>query len=205
MKVKVCGLNNQSDIELLNKIGIDFMGFIFYQKSPRYQNKSLILSNISKYKVGVFVNEDFGSIRDKILKQNLTHVQLHGDESPSLCKKLMTLVRVIKAFRISQYFDINKTHEYLESCDYFLFDTDSDSFGGSGKKFNWDIIKNFTKKKFFLSGGIDLESIDKIQKIKKENEYLFAVDINSKFEFSPGNKDIKKIKRFLKKLNDGKF
>ena len=62
-----------------------------------------------------------------------------------------------------------------------------------------------TKKKFFLSGGIDLESIDKIQKIKKENEYLFAVDINSKFEFSPGNKDIKKIKRFLKKLNDGKF
>ena len=205
MKVKVCGLNNQTDIELLNKIGIDFMGFIFYQKSPRYQNKSLILSNISKYKVGVFVNEDFESIRDKILKQNLTHVQLHGDESPSFCKKLMRLVRVIKAFRISQYFDINKTHEYLESCDYFLFDTDSDSFGGSGKKFNWDIIKNFTKKKFFLSGGIDLESIDKIKKIKKENEYYFAVDINSKFEFSPGNKDIKKIKRFLKKLNDGKF
>ena len=205
MKVKVCGLNNQSDIELLNKIGIDFMGFIFYQKSPRYQNKSLILSNISKYKVGVFVNEDFESIRDKILKQNLTHVQLHGDESPSLCKELMTLVRVIKAFRISQYFDINKTHEYLESCDYFLFDTDSDSFGGSGKKFNWDIIKNFTKKKFFLSGGIDLESIDKIQKIKKENEYLFAVDINSKFEFRPGIKNIKKIKRFLTKLNDGKF
>ena len=169
MKVKVCGLNNQSDIELLNKIGIDFMGFIFYQKSPRYQNKSLILSNISKYKVGVFVNEDFESIRDKILKQNLTHVQLHGDESPSLCKELMTLVRVIKAFRISQYFDINKTHEYLESCDYFLFDTDSDSFGGSGKKFNWDIIKNFTKKKFFLSGGIDFENLDKIKKIKKEN------------------------------------
>ena len=205
MKVKVCGLNNQSDIELLNKIGIDFMGFIFYQKSPRYQNKSLILSNISKHKVGVFVNEDFESIRDKIFKQNLTHVQLHGDESPSFCKKLMTLVRVIKAFRISQYFDINKTHEYMESCDYFLFDTDSDSFGGSGKKFNWDIIKNFTKKKFFLSGGIDLESINKIKKIKKENECLFAVDINSKFEFSPGIKDIKKIKRFLKKLNDGKF
>ena len=205
MKVKVCGLNNQSDIELLNKIGIDFMGFIFYQKSPRYQNKSLILSNISKHKVGVFVNEDFESIRDKIFKQNLTHVQLHGDESPSFCKKLMTLVRVIKAFRISQYFDMNKTHEYLESCDYFLFDTDSDSFGGSGKKFNWDIIKNFTKKKFFLSGGIDLESINKIKKIKKENECLFAVDINSKFEFSPGIKDIKKIKRFLKKLNDGKF
>ena len=205
MKVKVCGLNNQSDIELLNKIGIDFMGFIFYQKSPRYQNKRLMLSNISKYKVGVFVNEDFELIRDKILKQNLTHVQLHGDESPSLCKELMRLVRVIKAFRISQYFDINKTHEYLESCDYFLFDTDSDSFGGSGKKFNWDIIKNFTKKKFFLSGGIDLESIDKIQKIKKENEYLFAVDINSKFEFRPGIKNIKKIKRFLTKLNDGKF
>ncbi len=83
--------------------------------------------------------------------------------------ELKRLVRVIKAFRISQYFDINKTHEYLASCDYFLFDTDSDSFGGSGKKFNWDIIKNFTKKKFFLSGGIDLESVDKIQKIKKEN------------------------------------
>ena len=113
----------------------------------------------------------------------------------------MTLVRVIKAFRISQYFDINKTHEYLESCDYFLFDTNSDSLEDL-EKFNWDIIKNFTKK-FFLNGGMIWKAL--IKKKLKENEYLFAVDINSKFEFSPGIKDIKKIKKFLKKLNDGKF
>ena len=201
MKVKVCGLNNQSDIELLNKIGIDFMGFIFYQKSPRYQNKSLILSNISKYKVGVFVNEDFESIRDKILKQNLTHVQLHGDESPSLCKKLMTLVRVIKAFRISQYFDINKTHEYLESCDYFLFDTDSDSFGGTGKKFDWNLA-NPAKKygPVILAGGLTPNNVRKAIQIAQP----YGVDVCSGLESHPGVKDHNKMRTFLTNAKVGR-
>ncbi len=205
MKVKVCGLNNQSSISKLNKIGIDFMGFIFFNKSPRFFNKDLILSNLSKNKVGVFVNEDFETIINYTKKYNLTHVQLHGDEKPSLCKQLIKLVKVIKAFRISDDFDLNKTDMYLGNCDYFLFDTESYRFGGSGKKFDWEIIKNFTNKKFFLSGGIDLDSIDNINRIKKENKSLVAVDINSRFEISPGTKDIKKIKIFLKNLNNEKL
>ena len=205
MKVKVCGLNNQSSISELNKIGIDFMGFIFFNKSPRFLNEDLILSNLSKPKVGVFVNENFETIMNYIKKYNLSHVQLHGDEDPLLCEKLMKVVKVIKAFRVSSDYEINRTNSYLECCNYFLFDSESDSYGGSGKKFDWEIIRGFTKKKFILSGGIDINSIKNINKIKKENKCLVAVDINSKFEISPGTKDIKKIKTFLKNLNDGKL
>ena len=205
MKVKVCGLNNQSSISELNKIGIDFMGFIFFNKSPRFINEDLILSDISKYKVGVFVNENFETIINCIKKYKLSHVQLHGDEEPSFCKKLTELVKVIKAFRVSNNYEIRYTDSYLECCDYFLFDTESDTFGGSGKKFDWEIIRGFTNKKFILSGGIDMNSIEKIKKIKKENKCLVAVDINSKFELSPGTKDIQKIKTFLKNLNNGRL
>ena len=205
MKVKVCGLNNPSSISELNKVGIDFMGFIFFKKSPRFISKDLILSNLSKQKVGVFVNENLETIINYTKKYNLAYVQLHGDEEPSFCKKLMKVVKVIKAFRVSNDYDINLTNSYMECCDYFLFDTESDKFGGSGKKFDWDIIREFTRKKFILSGGIDLNSIEKINKIKKENKCLIAVDINSKFEISPGTKDVEKIKIFLNNLNDGKL
>ena len=205
MKVKVCGLNNPSSISELNKVGIDFMGFIFFNKSPRFISKDLILSNLSKQKVGVFVNENFETIINYTKKYNLAYVQLHGEEEPFLCKKLMKVVKVIKAFRVSNDYDINLTNSYIECCDYFLFDTKSDKFGGSGKKFDWGIIRKFTSKKFILSGGIDMSSIEDINKIKKENKCLVAVDINSKFEISPGTKDVQKIKIFLNKLNDGKL
>ena len=138
-------------------------------------------------------------------KYDLAYVQLHGEEEPSLCKKLVKVVKVIKAFRVSNDYDINLTNSYIECCDYFLFDTKSDKFGGSGKKFDWGIIRKFTSKKFILSGGIDMSSIEDINKIKKENKCLVAVDINSKFEISPGTKDVQKIKIFLNKLNDGKL
>ena len=142
---------------------------------------------------------------DLIFWYNLNCVQLHGDETPIFCKKIMDHCKVIKAFRVSDDFNLEKTTNYIENCDYFLFDTFTKDYGGSGKRFNWEKIKKFNYKKFFLSGGINLNSINDIYTLKNENDFLFGIDINSKFEIKPGNKDLNKIKILVNNLRNGKF
>ena len=205
MKIKVCGLNNQSDIDQLNNIDIDFMGFIFYNKSLRFLKPEIKISKVAKDRVGVFVNESLENIQEKIKEYELTHVQLHGNETPGFCKKIMDYCKVIKAFRVYEGFKLEKTTDYIENCDFFLFDTFSEDYGGSGKKFDWEIIKKINFKKFLLSGGINLNSINDIYSLKNENDYLFGIDINSKFEIKPGNKDLNKIKVLVNNLKNGKF
>jgi len=201
MKVKVCGLNNPSSISELNKVGIDFMGFIFFKKSPRFMSKDLILSNLSKQKVGVFVNENLETIINYTKEYNLDYVQLHGDEEPSFCKKLMKVVKVIKAFRVSNDYDINLTNSYIECCDYFLFDTKGKLPGGNSYKFDWKLLEKYTfLKPFILSGGIGLKDISEIKKVIKSDLPIHAIDVNSKFEISPGNKNIELLKKFKLKL-----
>ena len=201
MIVKVCGLKEMNNINQLNEIDIDLMGFIFYNKSSRFIDFEINNSHITKKKVGVFVNESLKNIKKKIKNYNLNYVQLHGDETPKFSEKLMNYCKVIKAFRISENFDFDITNQYTDCCDLFLFDTFSKNFGGSGKKFDWKRLKDFNKKKFILSGGIDINSVYEINNVKNENDYLLGIDINSRFEISPGLKDIKKINMFLKKLN----
>ena len=201
MIVKVCGLKEINNINQLNEIDIDLMGFIFYNKSSRFIKQEINISNLTKKKVGVFVNESLENIKKKIKEYDLNYVQLHGDETPKFSKKLMNYCKVIKVFRISENFDFNSTNQYTDCCDLFLFDTFSKKFGGSGKKFDWNKIKSFNNKKFLLSGGIDIDSIDEIKGVKNENEFFLGIDINSKFEIYPGLKDIKKVNMFLKKLN----
>tara|TARA_B100001741_G_scaffold281568_1_gene255466 strand:- start:77 stop:685 length:609 start_codon:yes stop_codon:yes gene_type:complete len=201
MIVKVCGLKEINNINKLNEIDIDLMGFIFYDKSSRFIKQEINISNLTKKKVGVFVNESLENIKKKIKEYNLNYVQLHGDETPKFSEKLMNYCKVIKAFRISENFNFDSTNQYKDCCDLFLFDRFSKNYGGSGKKFDWNKIKSFNKKKFLLSGGIDIDSVDKINSIKNENEFLLGIDINSKFEISPGLKNIKKVKMFLKQLN----
>ena len=201
MIVKVCGLKEINNINQLNEIDIDLMGFIFYNKSSRFIDLEINTSHIKKKKVGVFVNESLENIKKKIKNYNLNYVQLHGDETPKFSEKLMNYCKVINAFRFSENFDFDSTNQYTDCCDLFLFDTFSKNFGGSGKKFDWDRLKGFNKKKFLLSGGIDHNSVDEINNIKNENDFLLGIDINSRFEISPGLKDIKKVNMFLKKLN----
>ena len=201
MIVKVCGLKEMNNINQLNEIDIDLMGFIFYNKSSRFIDFEINTSHITKKKVGVFVNESLKNIKKKIKNYNLNYVQLHGDETPKFSEKLMNYCKVIKAFRISENFDFDSTYQYTDCCDLFLFDTFSKNFGGSGRKFDWKRLQGFNKKKFLLSGGIDINSVDEINNIKNENDYLLGIDINSRFEISPGLKDIKKVNMFLKKLN----
>jgi phosphoribosylanthranilate isomerase len=205
MKIKVCGLKCQSNIEELTHLPIDYMGFIFYNKSPRYLGEDLssdFVKSIPKYikKVGVFVNEDCYTVFNRIAHYDLAIVQLHGDETPEICAELKPHVQIMKAFQINKVFDFKQLAKYLTVVDYFLFDSSSANYGGSGKSFNWQILKNYTYHiPFFLSGGIGDEHAEELKQLKLPR--LKAIDLNSKFETEPGLKNTEQIKQFIKKLN----
>lgn len=209
MKLKVCGLIRIDQIEELISLDVNFLGFIFYEKSPRYVLNALTLDQIKAIKhtgkVGVFVNESLEQIIELSEKTKLNFIQLHGDESDKfiseLRNKLDEKIGIIKVFRVGNDLqDLKFKIQNLESdIDYFLFDTDSKSFGGTGKSFNWQILNDIEiNKPYFLSGGISEENIENIKLLKQEP---FALDINSKFEIEPGNKNIDKIKEFKNLLD----
>jgi phosphoribosylanthranilate isomerase len=209
MRVKVCGMTLPEQLEQLGSIGATFAGFIFYPKSPRYVFKHLTTSQIRKEnnvnKVGVFVNASIEEVLHMVDECRLHMVQLHGDETPKYCEKIADYVSVVKAFRISENDNIEwMIRPYMDVCDMFMFDTMGAGYGGTGKKFNWDMLKDATiGKPFFLSGGIEPGDEEQLKEFSAlpVSKALFAVDINSKFEVSPGIKDMGKVKEFIAKLN----
>ncbi len=180
----------------------DIMGFIFYPFSPRYAgdiiDETLLLqipSSVSK--AGVFVNDNEEHITAAFKKNSLDIVQLHGDEPPSLCRKLKEKgIIVIKAFSMSRDNPFSHCNEYASFTDYFLFDAPGSGSGGFGRQFNWRMLEDYNlDQPFFLSGGISPEDVHKISEIK--NPSLFGIDINSRFEIMPGVKDTESIRDFL--------
>jgi phosphoribosylanthranilate isomerase len=201
MKLKVCGMKFQSNISKVSKLKPDFMGFIFWSKSKRFFNEKSILISNKINKVGVFVNQDYDFIEEKINNFKLDFVQLHGEEDYQFCKKIKNQCKVIKVFNIGTNFDFKILNSFESVCDYFLFDTKGVSYGGNGIKFNWKLLKKYPSRiPFFLSGGIDLTDFTEILKIKELEIPLIGIDINSKFELKPGLKDIKKVKELIKKM-----
>jgi len=208
MRVKVCGITEVEQLSALHGIGATFGGLIFYPRSPRYVLRHMTTSQIKKEnqvnKVGVFVNAHADEVLQMVDECRLHMVQLHGDESPRYCEKIADYISVVKAFRISETDNIQwRIQEYMNVCDMFLFDTEGAGYGGTGKKFNWDQLKNVSVgKPYFLSGGIEAGDVDKLKSFVAgpEAKALFAVDINSKFETSPGVKDLDKVAAFIKAL-----
>ena len=208
-QVKVCGLTKLNQIKELVDLEVDFLGFIFYEKSPRYVLNHLSLEQISEInhqaKVGVFVNEDLAKIIEISEKAKLNFIQLHGNETEEfiseLRQKLNLKIGIIKVIRIGNLTENleSKILNLKSKIDYLLFDTDSKAFGGTGKTFDWNFLNEIKIPiPYFLSGGISLENIHQLSTI---NHQPFALDINSKFEIEPGNKDINKIKEFIKLYN----
>ena len=210
-RIKVCGLTNAQQVRQLNDAGIEFAGFNFYPRSPRYVYKHLPSHTIKRLggkinKVGIFVNEDPETILKIVDDCGLYLTQLHGDESPRYCEKISNYIGVIKVFRLSADDNVEwKIKDYYDAADMFMFDTETAGYGGSGKKFNWQILKNLNiNKPFFLAGGIGPEDADELKAFAQlpVAKDLFAIDINSKFEVMPGLKDIERIKMFKKKLGE---
>ena len=204
INVKVCGMTQMSQIQELADTGVQFMGMIYYPKSPRYVYNFLKPENIKAInninKVGVFVNATADEVIKTIDECRLHMVQLHGDETPKFCEKIADYISVVKAFRISEGDNVRwRIKDYVDVCDMFLFDTDGAGYGGTGKKFSWNILNDVQiKKPYFLSGGIEHTDVDTINDFMQTEsaKSLFAVDINSKFETSPGIKDMALVKEF---------
>ena len=207
MKIKVCGITNIDEALALSKAGVNYMGFIFYPASKRYVLHALTLDQIKSVqlpgvlKVGVFVNEPINDVIATATAAGLDMVQLHGDETPNYCKEMANHYPVIKAFRISETDDVAyKISEYLEDIDYLLFDTASSVYGGSGISFDWKKLANATgQKPYFLSGGIGPDDVSKITSFVQSDAAgnCIAVDINSKFETAPGQKNIQLLQSFI--------
>ncbi len=204
MIVKVCGLRDKDNIKDICTSDIQMVGLNFYPLSSRYisaydEDSISAIPNYIK-KVGVFVNADIPFVTDKIDTYQLDYVQLHGDEDISYCEKMSKVCRVIKVFRIDATFDWSIVPPYSKIAEYFLFDTKTPAFGGSGKKFGWDILDKYEEATpFLLSGGIG--PADAIMVNQFQHPQFVGIDINSKFELAPAVKSKQLIDTFLTVLN----
>ncbi len=199
MIVKVCGMREPANLIELGMLEVDMIGFNFYPESKRYISESLDVSAVGQHRVGVFVNETLEKLAEIVEAYDLSFVQLHGDEDLAYCKAANELVHVIKVFRVSEDFDFSVTKAFEEYAVMFLFDTYTEDFGGSGRKFNWKKLDEYTgDTAFLLSGGIGPKDAKRLWKI--EHKEFLGIDINSAFEISPGVKDIELIAPFLDKI-----
>ena len=212
--IKVCGVTMPSQLEALDEMGVDLAGFIFYPKSPRYMVNKIPEDYLRRFrgkiaKVGVFVNMPYEELMKTVEDYRLDMVQLHGDEIPRYCEQVSNYITVVKAFRLSENDPIEwMVKPYDEACDMFMFDTLGAGYGGTGKKFDWNVLTNsIINKLFFLSGGIEPSDVEKLKDFAKEEigKKIFAVDINSKFETSPGVKDLEKVRTFVRNLKNAEL
>ena len=203
VKLKICGMRDPANIAEVIALHPDYMGFIFYDKSPRYVGESLELPVIpqSIKKVGVFVNERTETVTRTARDYKLDFVQLHGTETPEQCETLKDEgIEVIKAFSVDENFDFNTINSFKEHVQYFLFDTKGNYFGGNAKTFDWSLLQKYDQSvPFFLSGGISPENVSTLKELGNLN--IHAVDVNSGVETAPGVKDVNKIKK-LKRVID---
>ncbi|MPR34173.1 phosphoribosylanthranilate isomerase [Salmonirosea aquatica] len=206
MKLKVCGMRERINIQSLIPLKPDFIGFIFYDKSPRYVGEGLneeIIRQVpsSIKKVGVFVNASPDYIMSMARQYDLQYVQLHGNEMPDFCRILRQKgLNIIKAFSVDNDFNFAMLNNYKPFCDLFLFDTKGTLPGGNGVPFDWNILRKYDQEKpFLLSGGISVDNIDKVIELSRSIR-IYGIDINSCFEIEPGVKDIEQIRKVLDKI-----
>ncbi len=211
MRIKVCGMTLPEQVNALDEMGVDFAGFIFYRKSPRYMGQKISPEKMKQIKgriakVGVFVNTPYEELMRTVESYRLDMVQLHGDETAFFCERVANYVTVVKAFRISENDPLEWTiRSFHDGCDMFMFDTMGAGYGGTGKKFDWNLLKQVRfDKLFFLSGGIEPGDEEKLKEFEKEEagKKLFSIDINSRFEISAGVKDMEKVRTFVNKLRN---
>lgn len=216
-------MRDADNVRAVAALDIDFLGFIFYPKSPRYAQKAIPETELiadtttasrrndmvmrKPQRVGVFVDETPQAIIAHIHNDQLDYVQLHGHELPEMIDNLKRTVipdirhnlKVIKAFSIAKPDDLLQTKAYEGIADLFLFDTPTESYGGSGKKFDWQMLQAYDgHTPFLLSGGIGPEDIDRIRTF--EHPQCIGIDLNSRFETAPGIKDVEALRRFTEEL-----
>jgi phosphoribosylanthranilate isomerase len=205
--IKVCGMREPANIAAVANLPIDYLGFIFYEKSPRFITRPIVLQKPTIRKVGVFVNAPLHFVISKIIENQLDIVQLHGKETPQYVADLRAQIAtqklhadfpIWKAFSVDADFDFTITDAYAGLASSFLFDTKTPKGGGSGEKFDWSILDRYRgKTPFMLAGGISEEDAASILDLKTKRPELLGVDLNSRFEIEPALKDIPRLQRFV--------
>lgn len=205
VKLKICGMKH--NIAEVAKLQPDYLGFIFYDKSPRFFNAEEIPQlPAGVKKVGVFVDENISKVIELTKKHALDIIQLHGSETNAYVRDLQSNLEfsdtlVWKAFSLDDEFDFSELSPYENTVDKFLFDTKGKEKGGNGYTFNWEILKGYTlKKPFILSGGIGLDEIESLKELLQTDLPIYAIDVNSRLETKPGLKNIEDLKRFKNEL-----
>ena len=204
IKIKVCGMRETENIREVASLNPDYMGFIFYEPSPRFVGLDFKVPtelDSSINRVGVFVNHTKSFIKERIVQYQLRYAQLHGDESVTFCEELKAEgVGVIKVFRVDEDFDFSITKKFESVSDYFLFDTKGKLYGGNAVPFDWNLLNQYNQTlPFFLSGGIQSNNVAKLKNLLSLN--LHAIDINSGVEDQPGLKNINKIAEIINQLS----
>lgn len=216
MRIKVCGMTDINQMHQLGDLGVEFAGMIFYHKSPRFVLKHGLTGEVVRkaklkvYKVGVFVNASYEEIMNMVDTFGLDMVQLHGTETPYQCAKLSDYIQVIKAFRFADNDNAEwMIKDYYMDADMFMFDTgitEKNEQGEIIRKFNWQRLRDMNiGKPYFLSGGIEPHETDYVKTFMKQPvaKDLFAIDINSRFETSPGIKNMQLIQQFVQEIKAG--
>lgn len=198
--IKVCGMTDGENIRQTEQLGVDFIGFIFYPRSPRFLFEMPTYLPVRSRRIGVFVNESKDNILMYADRFGLDYIQLHGNESPEYCHNLQAAgMKLIKAFSIATPRDLSSVSAYEGLCQYYLFDTKTPQYGGSGNQFDWTLLNRYTgNTPFLLSGGINQYSAVAIRNF--HHPRIAGVDINSRFESSLGLKDIGRIQTFIREL-----
>lgn len=201
-KVKICGMKHTQNIKSISLLTPDFIGVIFYPYSFRFIGIPYPIGLFPQgKKVGVFVKNSTEHLLKKRQKYAIEFVQIHGDEGIEACEELyINNVSIIKVIRVNEAEAFSVIQKYTNYSLYFLFDTHCIEYGGSGRKFSWEKISEYTfDTKFLLSGGIDIKDVERIQNVFHTK--FFGMDLNSKFEIEPGNKNRDELRRFIRKIN----
>ena len=202
MTVKVCGMREADNIRELERLPFQWMGFIFYPRSKRYVDNVPQYLPLRQKRVGIFVDATEEFITEHVSQYGLHLLQLHGHETPADCHniKQATGLAIIKALGIATEDDVRQAEQYKDTADYFLFDTKSETLGGSSQAFDHRLLNAYTlSTPFLLSGGIGPENREEVISIR--HPQFMGIDLNSKFELSPGLKSVSKLEDFLLNIN----
>lgn len=193
--------DHQNILEVAN-LRPEMMGFIFYPQSKRFVGEEFVIPEIPVdiEKVGVFVDEVSEEVIQVLRRHQLQTAQLHGKETPEMCRNIKSFgFKVMKAFGVDENFNFELLIPYLDVTDGFVFDTKTVLHGGSGLKFNWEILTKYTlNHPFLLSGGIKPEDLEVLHGFY--HPQCIGFDINSGFETSAAFKDVDKLKSFFNQV-----
>lgn len=202
MKIKVCGMRDAGNLCEVAALSPDFMGFIFYDRSPRFVGENFVMPALPQgiRKTGVFVRESADNVMQLARKYGLHHVQLHSNETPEYCAEIkMAGLKVLKAFAVDAAFDFGQLKAFEGVADYFLFDTKGDGYGGNGQVFDWKILSGYNgNTPFFVAGGISNENVDGL--LMLQHPLFYGIDVNSRYEISPGLKDVEAVQKLFLKV-----